>query len=128
IQEMGTEWAEEAAVYAVDAIKDTEQRLNDELEAIIKKIEIAGAPPSEVLVEARHMRRIYAGTPQAALPPIPNLFQFWVESKILTPDLVAAQANKWVGLAKAIGTDVANIAGIKNLFTLGLDIQFDKTD
>lgn len=128
IAAMGTDWADDAAEYAIGAIKDTEARLTEEVEAIIKKIEIAGPPPSEVLVEARHMRNIYAGTPQAALPPIPNLFQFWVESKILTPDLVAAQVNKWVGLVKAIATDVAYIAGVNNLLTLGLDIQFDKTD
>lgn len=128
IDGMGTSWSGEAAEYAVGAKKDVEARLSEEIEAIIKKIEIAGPPPSEVLVEAQHRRKIYAGQPEAKLPPIPNLFQFWVESKILTPDLVAAQVNKWIGLVKAIGTDIANIAGVNNLLTLGLDIQFDKTD
>lgn len=129
IREMGTDYAQELAEYAPDAIDDTTARLSDEVEAIIKRMELAGQPPASVLVEAKHLRDIRMSGPlAAAIPPPPNLFQFWIESKILTPELKSAQANIWKGLISNIGTQAANIAGVANLFTLGLDINFDKTD
>lgn len=128
IREMGTDWADEVSTYAPEAIKDTEKTLNDELKAVIKKVEVAGMPPAEVLVEAKHMQTIYMGTPQAKLPPIPNLFQFWVESKILTADLKQKQLNLWDKLVNTVGQAASFIAGKANLLTLGLDIEFDKTD
>lgn len=126
VAEMGTEYAEELAVYTTKRKPDFEKRIADELAKIINKIEVAGAPPTDLQVKAQSIRAgwdIRDGT-----PPPPDLFQFWVESKILTADFKQSQLSFWSNLLNDVVLGGADIAGTKNLLSLSLDVSFDSTD